>query len=259
MADSSFLSFLRTAAPHLLPTAPQQVPGVALAHGTTVLAVVFDKGVIMAGDRRATAGNVIAQRDLQKVRMADEFSVVAFAGAVGIAVELVTLFRVELEHYEKIEGVPLTLDAKANQLNSMLTANFGMAQQGFAVIPLFAGYDQDRGVGRIFSYEVIGRQKETQDYAAEGSGSVYAANSLKKLHRPGMTEEHAARACVEALYDAADEDSATGGPDLIRRIYPQLAVVTAAGFRAYSDDEVETLARAVIAVREVNPGGPAKV
>ncbi|MGO1054881.1 proteasome subunit beta [Crossiella sp. CA198] len=256
MADSSFLRHLSTEAPHLLPW--HQVPRrkVNAPHGTTVLAVVFDGGVVMAGDRRATAGNLIAQRDLEKVRQADEYSVVAFAGTVGIAVELVRLFQVELEHYEKIEGVSLTLEGKANQLNSMVRGNFGLAQQGLAVVPLYAGFDQTRGEGRIFGYEIIGGRTEEKNYAAVGSGSIFATSSLKKLFRPGFTEAQAVRACVEALYDAADEDTATGGPDLTRNIFPVVAVVTADGYRRYADEESATIGHTVVTARTTTPGGP---
>ncbi|WP_086787444.1 proteasome subunit beta [Crossiella equi] len=256
MADSSFLRHLRAEAPHLLPWHSLPTSPVTAPHGTTVLALVFDGGVVMAGDRRATAGHLIAQRDLAKVRQADEYSVVAFAGTVGIAVELVRLFQVELEHYEKIEGVSLTLEGKANQLNSMVKANFGLARAGLVAIPLYAGYDLDRGIGRIFSYEVIGGRTEEHRYAAEGSGSLFAKGTLKKLYREDLTEAQAARAALEALYDAADDDTATGGPDLVRRIYPQLTVVTAEGFRAYSDEEAEALAQTVVAARAERPGGP---
>ncbi|MGW0518440.1 proteasome subunit beta [Crossiella sp. NPDC003009] len=259
MADSSFLRHLSTEAPHLLPWHRVPRTAVSAPHGTTVLAAVFDGGVVMAGDRRATAGHLIAQRDLEKVRQADEHSVVAFAGTVGIAVELVRLFQVELEHYEKIEGVSLTLEGKANQLNSMVKGNFGLAQQGLAVVPLYAGFDVTRGIGRIFTYEVIGGRTEETTYAAVGSGSVFANSALKKLFRPGLSEQQAVRACVEALYDAADEDTATGGPDLTRGIFPVVAVVTAEGFRRYTDEEAATVGRTVVADRTTRPGGPTAV
>lgn len=257
--DPSFTRFLRNNAGALLPwhrypSMPEPPPGVR--HGTTVLALVYPGGVIMAGDRRATTGNLIAQNDLEKVHPADDYSAVAFAGVVGMALELVRLFQVELEHYEKIEGVPLSLEGKANSLGSMIRANFGLAQQGLGMLPLFAGYDRDRDTGRIFGMDITGGTNEEYDYAAIGSGSYFARAALKKLYRPDLTEAQALRACVEALYDAADEDTATGGPDMVRGIYPVLATVTADGYRRCGQDEAEAVARVVVDGRMANPGGP---
>ena len=230
-----------------------------IPHGTTVLAVTYPDGVVMAGDRRATAGNLIAQRDLEKVHEADEYAAVAFAGAVGPALRLVRAFQLELEHFEKIEGVPMSLPAKANQLDAIIRSNLELAMQGMAVAPLLAGYDLDAGRGRIFRVEVTGGVFEEHDYAGVGSGSPFAVSALKKLHRDGLTEAEAARICVEALYDAADDDTATGGPDLTRAIFPILATVTAHGFRRYSDAEAEDVARVVVEGRLTDPGGTSAV
>ena len=174
----------------------------------------------MAGDRRATTGNIIAQRDIQKVFPADEFSVVGIAGTAGLAIELVRLFQVELEHYEKIEGTSLSLDGKANRLSSLLRSNMGLAMQGLAVVPLLAGFDIKRKQGRIYSYDVTGGRYEEQDFYAVGSGSHFARGSLKKLFSVENGEMEAIRAAIESLYDAADDDSATGGPDVNRGIFP---------------------------------------
>jgi proteasome beta subunit len=224
-------------------------------HGTTIATVTFDGGVVMAGDRRATMGNIIANRDMEKVFAADEYSAVGIAGTAGIAIELVKLFQVELEHYEKIEGTLLSLEGKANRLASMIRANLGMAMQGLSVVPLFAGYDLDQGGGRIFSYDVTGGCYEEKDHHSVGSGSLFARGALKKMWHPGMDADEAVRVAVEALYDAADDDSATGGPDLGRRIWPTLAVVDAEGVRFVSDDDLERVVEAVVASRQGNPGG----
>lgn len=254
---SSFTEFLSMAAPDLLPgnRHPLPVSASEVAHGTTIVAVTFPGGVIMAGDRRATQGNLIATRDVEKVFHADEYSVVGYAGTAGVGADLIKLFQVELEHYEKIEGTTLSLDAKANRLGFMVKSNLPMALQGLAVVPLFAGYDVDRGVGRIFSYDIAAARSEEQSYHAIGSGASFAKSALKKLHRPELTEDRAVRISLEALYDAADDDSATGGPDLTRRIFPVVAAVTADGFRRYTDDEVGAVVDALVADRMTNPGG----
>jgi proteasome beta subunit len=254
---SSFTEFLSATAPDLLPGRRDSLPVVAaeVAHGTTIVAVTFPGGVIMAGDRRATMGNIIAQRDVEKVFHADEYSAVAYAGTAGIGADLVRLFQVELEHYEKIEGSVLSLDAKANRLSFMVKNNLGMAMQGLAVVPLYAGFDPDTSAGRIFSYDITGSRAEEHGYASIGSGSIFAKGSLKKRVRDDLSLGDAVRVCVDALYDAADDDSATGGPDVIRRIYPVVAAVTADGFRRLPDAEVGTVVEAVIAARTINPGG----
>jgi len=232
------------------------IGSVDVPHATTIVALATSDGIVMAGDRRATMGNIIAQRDIEKVFPADEHSVVGIAGAAGVAVELVRLFQVELEHYEKIEGVPLSLDGKANRLATLLRGNLGMAMQGLAVVPLFAGYDLARGRGRIFSYDVTGGRYEERDHHAVGSGSMFARGSLKKLYRPGLSAEDAVMAAVEALYDAADDDSATGGPDLTRRIFPVIAVADADGVRMLEDAEVGAIVERVVAARLDYPDGP---
>ena len=252
---SSFADFLADTGmwpgPRLTGAGSVDVP-----HATTIVALATSDGIVMAGDRRATMGNIIAQRDIEKVFPADEHSVVGIAGAAGVAVELVRLFQVELEHYEKIEGLPLSLDGKANRLATLLRGNLGMAMQGLAVVPLFAGYDLDRERGRIFSYDVTGGRYEERDHHAVGSGSVFARGSLKKLYRSGMSTEDGVMASVEALYDAADDDSATGGPDLTRRIFPVIAVAEADGVRMLPDAEVGAVVERVVGARLTSPDGP---
>ena len=254
---SSFTEFLSLAAPDLLPGNRQQLTGppIEVAHGTTIVAVTFPGGVIMAGDRRATQGNLIATRDVEKVFHADEYSAVGYAGTAGVGADLVKLFQVELEHYEKIEGTVLSLDAKANRLGFMVKGNLPMALQGLAVVPLFAGYDLDRGVGRIFSYDIAAARSEEQGFHAIGSGSLFARGALKKTWKADLSEQRAVRVSLEALYDAADDDSATGGPDMARRIFPVVAAITADGFRRFSDDEVGAVVDALVADRLTNPGG----
>jgi len=225
-------------------------------HATTIVAFTFAGGMVMAGDRRATMGNIIAQRDIEKVFPADEHSVVGIAGAAGIAVELVRLFQVELEHYEKIEGVPLSLDGKANRLAALLRGNLGFAMQGLAVVPVFGGYDLAAGQGRLFSYDVTGGRYEEREHHAVGSGSMFARGSLKKLYRAGMSEADALSMAIEVLYDAADDDSATGGPDLTRRIFPVIAVVDSDGVRIIAESDVEVVVQRVVNARMSQPDGP---
>ncbi|WP_457190078.1 proteasome subunit beta [Nocardioides sp. P5_E3] len=257
---SSFADFLGAQAPDLLPSrraVPTGDAGNLAPHGTTIVAATFAGGVVMAGDRRATMGNIIAQRDIEKVFPADEFSVVGIAGAAGLAVEMVRLFQTELEHYEKIEGTTLSMDGKANRLAALIRANLGLAMQGLAVVPLFAGYDLVADQGRIFSYDVTGGRYEETAFHSVGSGSLFARGSLKKLYRDDLDAEGAVTALVQALYDAADDDSATGGPDLTRRIFPVVHVITPDGGRRLPDEEVSAIADRIIAARMQRPDGPA--
>ncbi|MFT4126045.1 MAG: proteasome subunit beta [Gordonia sp. (in: high G+C Gram-positive bacteria)] len=254
---SSFSDYLRVHAPDQLPAArAQRLGGLSAAdtaeipHGTTIVAVSYAGGVILAGDRRATMGNVIATRDVQKVYVTDEYSAAGIAGTAGIAIEMVRLFTVELEHYEKIEGVPLTLDGKVSRLASMVRGNLGAAMQGLAAIPLLVGYDIDHDDpterGRIFSFDVAGdRHEEFGGYTAIGSGSVFAKSSLKKLYRQDLDAASALAVVVEALYDAADDDSATGGPDIVRKIFPTAVVVSAEGAAEVDPADIEAAAHAV--------------
>jgi len=257
---SSFADFLALESPDLLPSrraVPQGQAGDLAPHGTTIVAATFPGGVVMAGDRRATMGNIIAQRDIEKVFPADEYSCVGIAGTAGLAVELVRLFQTELEHYEKIEGMTLSMDGKANRLAALIRANLGMAMQGLAVVPLFAGFDLSTSSGRIFSYDVTGGRYEETAFHSVGSGSLFARGALKKLYRDDLSQEQCVTALVQALYDAADDDSATGGPDLTRRIFPIVQVITAEGGHRLLDSDVAAIADAVIAGRMNRPDGPA--
>ena len=211
----------------------------------------------MAGDRRATMGNIIAQRDIEKVFPTDEYSCVGIAGTAGLAVEMVRLFQTELEHYEKIEGTTLSMDGKANRLSALIRGNLGMAMQGLAVVPLFAGFDLVSEQGRIFSYDVTGGRYEETAFHSVGSGSVFARGSLKKLYREDFDQTQCVTAVVQALYDAADDDSATGGPDLARRIFPVVSVITADGHVRLSQQQVAAIADEVVAARMQRPDGPA--
>ena len=255
----SFADFLADLAPEML-TARLLQAGVdtsALApHGTTIVALRGSFGAIMAGDRRATMGNVISQRDIEKVFQADEHSTIGIAGTAGLALELVRLFQVELEHYEKIEGLQLSLDGKANRLSALLRGNLGMAMQGMAVVPMFAGYDLDRERGRIFSYDVTGGRYEEHDYHAVGSGGYFAKGSLKKMYREDMTAEQAVMIALEALYDAADDDSATGGPDIARGIFPVVAVTDISGVRMIDEATLSSYAATIVQARQRRPDGP---
>ncbi|MGH7425313.1 MAG: proteasome subunit beta, partial [Candidatus Methylomirabilales bacterium] len=242
----------------------QKSPLAEVPHGTTILALRFDGGVIVAGDRRATEGYSIAHRSIEKVFPTDETSAVAIAGAAGPAIEMVRLFQTELEHYEKIEGEPLTLEGKANKLSQLLRANLPMAMQGMVVVPMFAGFDRRRNCGRIFKYDVTGGRYEESDFWATGTGGRDARATIKKRYRPAISEQEATKIALEALFDASEEDAATGGPDVLREIYPNIASVSAAGFREIPDEEISRLFSALleerkaagrVEARETVPGG----
>jgi proteasome beta subunit len=224
----------RNAAPH------------EITHGTTVVAIRYADGVVMAGDRRATAGNLISHRTMEKVFPADRHSGVAIAGAAGPAVEMVKLFQLQLEHYEKVEGAELSLEGKANQLGQMVRSHLPAAMQGFVVVPLFAGYDVLRSTGRLFEYDVTGGRYEESDFAATGSGSLHAGTVIKMGYRPSLDRTDAVELAINSLFQAADEDSATGGPDLVRGIYPVIATITADGFVRIDDTEISERFRALL-------------
>ena len=258
--SSSFTDFLTMAAPELLPR--QQLGSGSgdvaadIPHGTTIVAALCDGGVVMAGDRRATSGNMISQRDIEKVFRTDEFTAAGISGVAGIGVDLIRLFSVELEHYEKLEGRALSLEGKANRLAGLVRANLPGAMQGLVAVPLLAGYDEETSAGRIYSYDVAGGKYEEQRFATIGSGSVFARGALKKLYRDGMSPDDVILVLMQALYDAADDDSATGGPDLTRRIFPVVATITQEGFERLSDADAGRYAEAVITERMQLPDGP---
>ena len=204
-------------------------------HATTLVAVRHKHGVVMAGDRRATSGNLISHRTIEKVFPADRHSGVAISGTAGIAMEMVRLFQMQLEHYEKVEGKALSLDGKANQLSQMLRGHLPLAMQGLGVVPIFAGYDHRQEAGRLFQYVVTGGRYEERDHAATGSGMLHASTVVKLRYREEMSADDAVDVVVEALFQAADEDSATGGPDPIRGIYPVVATLTEEGFQRLDD------------------------
>jgi proteasome beta subunit len=260
----SFTHFLATHAPDLLPASLAAHPLPAgsgdfikdLPHATTIVAAACERGVVLAGDRRATAGNMISKRDVEKVFRSDEFSAMAIAGVASVGLEFARLFGVELEHYEKMEGRSLSLEGKANRLAKMVRDNLLPAMQGLAVIPLFAGYDEETGIGRIFSYDVAGGPYEEHRYHSIGSGSVFAKSALKKLYSDDMPVTDAILACVQALYDAADDDSATGGPDLPRKIFPVITTISDDGYRRLPDTESEEYSDQVVQSRMRSPDGP---
>jgi proteasome beta subunit len=245
----------------LAPAAPtEKLEGVT--HGTTVLAIRYADGVVMAGDRRATSGNLISHRTMEKVYPADRHSGVAIAGAAGPAMEMVKLFQLQLEHYEKVEGSELSLEGKANQLSQMVRSHLPAAMQGMAVVPLFAGYDLRRQAGRLFQYDVTGGRYEEADFAATGSGSLHAGTVVKIGYRQGLRREETLDLAIQALFQAADEDSATGGPDLVRGIYPTMATITGQGFEHVEESEIAERFRGLLdrlATTEgvTAPAGPA--
>ncbi|MDR4494459.1 MAG: proteasome subunit beta [Nitrospirales bacterium] len=227
---------------------PTQVP--PLPHGTTVLAFTYQQGVLIAGDRRATEGFQIASTRMEKVFQTDEFSAMAIAGAAGPCMEMAKLFRIELEHYEKLDGQPLTCEGKANHLGQMVKANFPLVLQGLVVIPLFVGYDQKRESGRIFKYDITGGRYEETDFHAVGSGGKDARNSLKEHCKKSLPEQEAVRVALRALVNAAEEDVGTGGPDVFRRIYPTIKLVDHQGVRDVEESTLASLCEALITRRQ---------
>ncbi|MBF6074108.1 proteasome subunit beta [Nocardia beijingensis] len=271
-ALSSFSDYLRMHAPDLLPDnrfaqGAAGIPGGTSAkeiapHGTTIVAVSYRGGVLIAGDRRATQGNLLASRDIEKVYITDSYSAAGIAGTAGMAVEMVRIFAVELEHYEKLEGVPLTFDGKANKLSKMVRENLPAALQGLAVVPMLVGYDLDATdqdkAGRIVSFDVVGgRSEERFGYAAVGSGSMFAKSSLKKLYAKGIDQDRALRIAVESLFDAADDDTATGGPDLVRGIFPTAIVIDEEGAVEVTESRLAEITRGIVADREAAEEGSA--
>lgn len=220
------------------PDIPDRIDPALITHGTTVVAVRYVDGVVMAGDRRATSGNFISHRTIEKVFPADSHSGVAISGVAGLAMEMVRLFQLQLEHYEKVEGSPLSLDGKANQLSQMLRSHMPLAMQGLPIVPIFAGFDERAGQGRLFQFDGTGGRYEERDYAATGSGSLHATTVIKLRHHDALDLDGAVDVVVEALFQAADEDSATGGPDPVRGIYPIVASITADGFERLDDQRV---------------------
>jgi proteasome beta subunit len=255
-ATSSFLDVLRREAAHLVPdlTPLAQAPALEVPHGTTVLAVRYRDGVIMAGDRQATAGLQVASRRMEKIFKSDELSGLGIAGAAGPAMEMAKLFQTELEHYEKVEGEGLSLEGKANRLGQMVRMNLPAALQGLVVVPIFAGFDEKAGLGRLFKYDVTGGRYEETDYEAQGSGSKDARDSLKKLWRRELAREEAVRVALEALWDAADEDVGTGGPDLVRGIFPTVKTISRAGFEEVAEADVRRLCEVIMAERRQREG-----
>ncbi|QNJ90458.1 proteasome subunit beta [Mycolicibacterium fluoranthenivorans] len=260
---SSFSEFLSRQAPQLLPMAGDRVAGHGgdLPHGTTIVALKYPGGVLIAGDRRATQGNMIASRDVEKVHIADDYTATGIAGTAAIAVEFARLYAVELEHYEKLEGVPLTFRGKVNRLAIMVRGNLGAALQGFVALPLLVGFDVDDpdpvNAGRIVSFDAAGGWNlEEEGYQSVGSGSLFAKSSVKKLYSQVTDADSALKVAIEALYDAADDDSATGGPDLVRGIYPTAVLIGAEGAEEVTEDRIAALAREVIAQR-TRAGGDA--
>ncbi len=250
---SSFHQWLTSQYPHLLPPSgfTQTTPGERqdfplIPHGTTVLALRYAGGVVMAGDRRATEGYSIAERRIQKVHNVDRVCAVAFAGAAGPCLELTRLFQIELEHYEKLEGAELSIEGKANKLAQMIRGNLPMAMQGMVVIPILAGYDDKRGCGRIFKYDVAGGQYEELEYCSIGSGGKDARGTLKKIFKKDLSQEDAIRVAVEALYDAAEGDIATGGPDIVRGIFPTVKVIHTQGILDVLDEQVKSCVHEII-------------
>ena len=262
--ESSFFDLLRQSRPELLPQLPLKLEGLPSAearelkeapHGTTILALKYREGVVIAGDRQATEGFQIASRRIEKVFKADDHSAIAIAGVAGPCIEMAKLFEVELAHYEKLEGVPLSLEGKANKLSQMVKANLPMAMQGLVVIPIFVGYDPRRGEGKIFKYDLTGGRYEEAEYYATGSGGREARSAMKKLYRADMSEEDSIKVALEALIDAAEEDVGTGGPDFVRGVFPTVKLVVMAGLQDVPEAQVRQACQAVVETRgRAEPG-----
>jgi proteasome beta subunit len=249
-SNASFAELLRQTSPQLLPshweTPREDAAAPAVPHGTTVLALRYRDGVVMAGDRQASEGYQVAHRRIEKIFKSDDLSGIGIAGAAGPAMEMARLFQTELEHYEKVEGENLSLDGKANKLGQMIRMNLPMAMQGLVVVPIFAGFDERTGTGRLFKYDVTGGRYEETDFFAQGSGGKDARDSLKKRFKRDMSRDDAARVAIEALIDAADEDLGTGGPDLMRGILPSLKIITRSGFSDAPDEEIRRHCEAIL-------------
>ncbi|MBW0102191.1 proteasome subunit beta [Pseudonocardia sp. KRD-291] len=266
IGDTSFVEYLRAHAPQMLPGALPRDPSLRVGadlrapHGTTIVALHFADGVLLAGDRRATQGNEIAQKDLEKILVVDDFSAAGFAGSVGHALSMLTMFAAEVEQYEKIEGAPISLGGKTRRLSTIVRENLPAAMQGFVAIPLFVGYDplepDPAQAFRIVSFDASGDAvRDRQGYESIGSGSVFAKGALKKRHSPDADRAGAVSAAVNALWDAADDDSATAGPDLTRALFPNIILVTAAGTETVPDDEIRAATERMLAERRRRPGG----
>jgi len=260
--ESSFFDFVSKHYPRLTPghygvpagdrPTPEQsraVGPMAVPYATTVLAIKYQQGVVMAGDRRATEGFQVADRRIEKVFKIDELSAMAIAGAAGPCVEMARLFQTELEHYEKLEGMPLSCEGKANKLGQMVKANLPMVFQGLVVMPLYVGYDAKRAEGRIFKYDITGGRYEESDYHAIGSGGKDARNTMREHFQRNLSETDALKLALMSLYNAADDDVGTGGPDLVRGIFPTAKFVTAQGISDVSDDQIRTVYDGLIAMR----------
>jgi len=263
---ASFHQLLRLRHPEWLAPLPTPVDSARaidlsqrVPHATTVLALRYADGVVIAGDRRATEGHNIAERDMQKVHATDRWSAIAFAGAAGPCMEFSKLFRVELEHYEKLEGLELSMDGKANKLAHMIRGNLPMAMQGLVVVPILAGYDQDRRTGRIFKYDIAGGQYEESEFCSVGSGGKDAKGTLRKAFRPDLAQNVAVATAVEALYDAADNDAGTGGPDLVRGIFPIVKTITSAGVQDIDEATIKAIVTRIIQKETRHPPQPTLV
>lgn len=264
MWDSSFYNFLMSNYPNLFPqygprygidinntnNAGNREAFVGIPHGTTVLAMNYREGVIMAGDRMATEGYQVSARRVEKVYKCDDYSAIAIAGAAGACIEISRLFQIELEHYEKLEGVPLTTEGKANKLSQMIKGNLPFAMQGLVVIPIFAGYDHNKEGGRIYKYDITGGRYEETEYHATGSGGKDARNTIKKLYTSDMPEDKAIEVALEALYDASEEDIGTAGPDMIRGIYPTVKAIRKSGIVDIEQETVEAVYKRLISQRQ---------
>ncbi|MBI4590417.1 MAG: proteasome subunit beta [Candidatus Rokubacteria bacterium] len=253
-SNASFVELLRATSPHMLPSlsagSPEEPALPASPHGTTILALRYRDGVLMAGDRQATEGFQVAHRNIDKIYKADDFSGIGIAGAAGPSMEMARLFQTELEHYEKVEGEGLSLEGKANRLAQMIRMNLPAAMQGLIVVPIFAGFDEKAGVGRIFKYDITGGRYEEAEYFAQGSGGKDARDSLKKRYRKDLPKAEALSVALEALMDAAEEDIGTGGPDLVRGIFPSVKTITRSGFGEVPEDEVRRACEALLAERK---------
>lgn len=259
-SGSSFFDYLRSQQSHLVPSFNFEPAKYAqlkeqTASGTTILALMFSEGVIIAGDRMATEGYQVSSRRIEKVFKADGFSAIAIAGTAGPCIEVAKIFQTEIEHYEKIEGEPLGLEGKANKLANIVKMNLPAALQGLLVIPIYAGFDTRLNKGRIFKYDITGGRYEELDFHATGSGGKDARGTLKKFFREQMPQDEALKLVVESLIDAADEDIATSGPDPVRGLYPQVKIISAKGIMDVPENEIKKIYQAVAKNRASSASG----
>ena len=216
--------------------------GAELAHATTVIAVRYVGGVVMVSDRQAT-GNYIASRDVRKIEAADHFTALAISGSAARGIEFLRMAQLSFEHYEKMTDTALSLEGKANYLSPIIQRN--NLSTPLVILPILAGWDPHRQVGRIFEYDGAGGCYERLDFATIGSGSPFAESALRLGFRSDLNHEDALELGALALYEAGDNDPSTGGPDFVRNLFPIIVTLDANGFAEMPTVDVAERFRAI--------------